>query len=293
MGRNRVGHRPGRNRSRAMTGGVAFAGASAAKALALLIASHAFAQEPPPAGGPTGAGFSMSSDPKLLAPLPPPSEEALKRNPPSSDPRNLEGIWLSGARVFPGPGGPQMPFTDSAKQRLQKNMQRARDADAQGKVLVTDSGRCRPMANIGIGADLFPAEIIQAPDKIAILQEEGRTRWVIHMNGEHPKDLTPSYFGHSLGRWEADTLVVDTVGVRASDGMFGFGMRSDKARIVSRLRKADGGRKLELTTTTHDPETYTQPVEGPKAVSIWHPELAFLEFQCEENLEGAREGMIE
>lgn len=302
MSLNRMGRGSGGGCSQGMLHGVTAAGACAATALALLIGSHAFAQEPPPGGIPpsnaatAGAppGLSTSKDPKLLAPLPPPSAEDLKRNPPSPDPRNLEGIWLSAPRTFFGPPpGAAMPYTDSAKQRQQKMMQRAREADTQGKVVLSDAGRCRPMGGIGVGGDLFPGEIIQTPDKIVILQEEGRGRWVIHMKGEHPKDLTPSFFGHSVGRWEGDTLVVDTVGLRATDGMFGFGMRSDKARVVSRLRKVAGGGKLEMTSTTHDPETYTQPFQGPKDVYDWHPELAFLEFQCEENMEGAREGMIE
>jgi hypothetical protein len=70
-------------------------------------------------------------------------------------------------------------------------------------------------------------------------------------------------------------------------------MRSDKARIVSRLRKSADGSKLEMASTTYDAEAYTQPVEATKAVSAWHPELTLLEFQCEENSEGAREAMVE
>lgn len=301
---------------RATVRGFVSASAWTVAALCVLMSGGSWAQEPPPfpaggpppggppggpppsegfpVGGPAGFGVGLSSDPKLLAPLPPPSAEVLKQYPPSPDPHNLEGIWLAEARPFPAMGQlPQLPFTDAAKQRLQQLTKRQRDADAQGKVLLTDSGRCRPMGAIGVGGDLFPAEIIQTPEKLVILQEEGRTRWVIHLKGEHPKSLTPSFFGHSVGHWEGDTLVVDTVGLRASDGMFGIGMRSDQARIVSRMRKTDGGMKLELASTVYDPQTYTQPFEDHKSVSTWHPELLMLEFQCEENLEGAREGMVE
>jgi len=59
------------------------------------------------------------------------------------------------------------------------------------------------------------------------------------------------------------------------------------------MRKIDGGQKLEQTSTIDDPKTYTQPMEGRKVVSYWHPGLMLLEFQCEENMEGAREGMAE
>jgi hypothetical protein len=109
------------------------------------------------------------------------------------------------------------------------------------------------------------------------------------MNRGHRNDIEKTYFGDSVGHWEGDTLVVDTTGLRARFGI--AGMYSDKARIVSRLRKIDGGQKLELTTTTYDPETYMHPYEGDKATSYWHPGVQMLEFQCEENMEGSREGM--
>lgn len=245
------------------------------------------------AGSPSGFGTTISSDPKLLKPLPPPPEEALRQYPPSPDPRNLEGVWLADPMPFPTGALPQLPLTDAAKQNVADRLRRQREADAQGKTLLTDAGRCRPMEGIGVGSELFPAEIIQTPDKIVVLNEEGRGRWVIHLNGKHPQHVTPTHFGHAIGHWEGDTLVVDTIGLRASEGAFGKGMRGDQARVVSHLRKSAGGSRLELTSTIYDSKTYTQPFDGGKSMASWHPELTVLEFQCEENMEGAREGMVE
>lgn len=262
----------------------------------VLLSSLAVAQPagPPPGAAPVAPGGDLTVNAKnLLTPLPKPSAESLKSYPLSTDPRNFEGIWLS--EGGPGGGGffgrgAQPPYTEKAKQSVAQMQQRQQAADAQGKVLLGDSGRCRPGAGMSIGADLFPAEIVQSSDKVVILNEEHRTRWVIHLNAEHPKNLQPNYFGHSVGRWEGDTLVIDTVGLRTAEG--GMNMRSDQARIVSRLRKIDGQR-IELTSITHDSEIYTQPFEGRTRVSFYNPEVAMLEFQCEENMEGAREGMVE
>lgn len=279
-------------------------------ALSALMAGQAWAQQPspptsgfPPGGPPVGAisadspggsGTTVATERKLLAPLPPPSAEVLKQNPPSRDPHILEGVWLSEPYSFPAGGRPQLPLTEAAKQHMAIRAQRQREANAQGRVLLTESGRCRPMESIGIGTPLFPAEIVQTPDKIIVLSEEGRGRWVIHLIDQHPKDVKPTYFGHSVGHWENDTLVVDTIGLRSSEIVFGKeGLRSDKARVVSRLRKFDGGQKLELISTTYDSEIYSRPVDTDKAVSSWHPELSLLEFQCEENTKGAREGMVD
>lgn len=278
-------------------------------ALSVFMGSLALAQQlsptaggfsaggPPPGAAPTGSpagdATTISSDPKLLSPLPPPSAEVLKKYPPSPDPRNLEGVWVTDPQPFPTGGIPQLPFTESAKRYITERAQRQREADAQGKVLLTQAGRCRPMEGIGIGSELFPAEIIQTRDKIVVLNEEGRGRWVIHLNGKHPQDVKLSHFGHSVGHWENDTLVVDTTALSRSEGGFGRAMRSDKARVVSRLRKFEGGNRLELLVTVHDSETYTQSVEESKMLATRHPELGLLEFQCEENIEGAREGMVE
>lgn len=277
-------------------------------ALALTsMAGSAFAQSPPPLppaagerpqsegalGTPAGAGTVISSDPKLLSPLPAAPEDALRRDPPSPDPRNLGGVWASVPQAFPTGAMPQLPLTETGKQRVADRARRQEIANAQGKTLMTESGRCRPMEGIGIGSELFPAEIIQNNEKIIVLNEEGRGRWIIHLKGEAPANLKASHFGYSVGHWEGDTLVVETTGLRANDGAFGRGLRSENARIVSRLRKFDEGRNLELVSTIHDPETYTRPVDDPKTLSTWHPELTVLEFQCEENQEGAREGMIE
>lgn len=284
---------------------IVHAGVWAMAAMAVFMSDQALSQQAPslpaagspadaaPVGSPGGGGTTISSDPKLLAPLPPPSAEVLRESPPSPDPRNLEGVWVADPQPFPTGGIPQLPYTETAKQYEMRRMQRQREADAQGKVLLTAAGRCRPMEGIGIGSELFPAEIIQASDKVVILNEEGRGRWVIYMNGKHPQDVKLTHFGHSIGHWENNTLVVDTVGLSRSEGGFGRTLRGDKARIVSRLSKSDGGMRLELVSTLYDSETYTQPFEAIKTSATWHPEVALLEFQCEENIEGAREGMVE
>jgi hypothetical protein len=155
----------------------------------------------------------------------------------------------------------------------------------KGTPLASDAARCRPMNDIGVGADLFPAEIVQSPTKIVVMQEEGRTRWIIHLDRDHPKNLKRSYWGDSVGHWEGNTLVVDTIGLSGQAEN-----TTTTTHIVSRLQKLEGGKKLELKVMTEDPKTYLKPVTRT-SVSEWHPELQLLEFQCEENPKGAMEGL--
>jgi len=143
------------------------------------------------------------------------------------------------------------------------------------------------MNNIGVGADLFPAEIVQTPDEIVVLQEEGRGRWQIYLNRGHPRSLQPNFWGDSVGHWEGNTLVVDTIGFNgAADNT------TTTTHVISRLRKLNGGHNLELQTTIEDPQTYLEPAVRT-TTSIWHPELQVLEFQCEENPKGAMEGLTQ
>lgn len=247
-----------------------------------------------PAASADGTPQGFVRVPKLLAPLPPPPADA---PPPSEDPRDLEGIWLAqplqhlglgslsnldARNPFPGPLG--VDPAKLTKQALAKR-QYAEEMNRKGTPLATDAARCRPMNDIGLGGEIFPAEIIQTPHKIVLLQEEGRTRWIIHLDRDHPKRLPGSFWGDSVGHWEGNTLVVDTIGFngKAQD-------TTTTTHVVSRLRKLDGGQKLELTVTVADPQTYLEPVSRT-SISTWHPELLLLEFQCEENPEGAMEGL--
>jgi len=77
-------------------------------------------------------------------------------------------------------------------------------------------GFCLPPGGPRSMGTPYPAEIIQNRDRIIIIFEGGGHVWrEIHMDGrEHPprEELNPTYFGHSVGHWEGDTLVIDTVG---------------------------------------------------------------------------------
>jgi len=225
------------------------------------------------------SGLRVRRDAKVLAPLPPPSPLS---DPPVADPRNIEGVWLGKVTADSLTTESPPPYTAKAAE-----MQRYKLAMlAKGTPLGGLEARCRPIGAMRLGADLFPAEIIQAPDKIVVLNEEGRTRWQIFMHRDHPRYLRPSYWGDSVGHWEQDTLVVDTIGFNGLQEYL-----STRAHVVTRIRKIDGGRGLRMEMTTEDPENFTRPFVQT-AEAIWHPDLQLFEYQCEENLTGAREGLL-
>jgi hypothetical protein len=96
----------------------------------------------------------------------------------------------------------------------------------------------------------------------------------------HPANVEPSLLGHSIGRWEGDTLVVDTVGFTEHSLGVGFGIPGGTGKhLVERLTLANGGLQLRYELTLEDPEYLTQPVTY---TAMWdhRPDLAFSGAAC-------------
>jgi hypothetical protein len=120
----------------------------------------------------------------------------------------------------------------------------------------------------------------------------------IHTDGrKHPQDLDPSWLGHSVGRWEGDTLVIDTVGTngrgRPLNGYVAGGVSSktdtaprlpvsEQLHMTERIRLVGDGQYLENEITIDDPKTYTRPFTVRR---YWmrRPDLDVLEYFCAEN----------
>jgi hypothetical protein len=124
--------------------------------------------------------------------------------------------------------------------------------------------------------------VLESADEITLLYEMPRMVRRIRMGGEHPEALQPSYVGDSVGRWEGDTLVVDSVGFNGYAELDARGQpTSPQLHTVERFTpSADGGIDIEVTIT--DPEYYAEPVNirrSWKKSGSRHP----LEYDCMEN----------
>ena len=105
-----------------------------------------------------------------------------------------------------------------------------------------------------------PFEILQTPGRVIMLFEGGNAVRQIWTDGRgHPADLDPSWMGHSIGHWEGDTLVVETIGLTDKTWLDTAGHpHSDALRVTERIRRVDHD-TLENTLTFDDPKTYTRP----------------------------------
>lgn len=136
----------------------------------------------------------------------------------------------------------------------------------------------------GIPGDMLvlALKLIQTPREIVMLTEIASPPRQIHTDGRHlPKDPDPSWMGYSIGKWEGDTLVVETAGLK--DGWLdGFGHpRSEQMRITERYRRRDFGH-MDLEFTFNDPKYYTKPF-GLKTALELVPDSDLLEYVCLEN----------
>ena len=95
----------------------------------------------------------------------------------------------------------------------------------------------------------------------------------------HPQDFNPSWVGHSIGKWEGDTLVVESVSF--NDMTAGVGVHSDKLRVIERFQRPDLGH-LQVDITLEDEEAYLAPVKRAVRATLI-PQEEILEFVCAEN----------
>jgi hypothetical protein len=208
----------------------------------------------------------------------------------------LTGVWVA-VGTFEDPAGPppwsNTPWPSNPPFTAWGAEQSRRLGDIRNVVPCQPGGPIFAMWELG----LFPIEILEAPDRLIIKPENSALPRRIFIDGRaHPPDLEPSWMGHSIGRWEGDVLVVDTIGTSGrTRGMNGVGSNaqvsaddrnprlpvSDQLHLVERLRLVADGEMLEDEMTITDPKAYTAPIV---VKHYWQrrPDIEVLEYVCGE-----------
>jgi hypothetical protein len=142
--------------------------------------------------------------------------------------------------------------------------------------------QCLP-GSIPLALLVFTFKIIQTPLEIVLLSETADPARQIHTDGRPlPKDPDPTWMGYSVGRWEGNTLVVDTVGLNDRAWLDGFGHpRSESMHITERYRRRDFGH-MDLEIAFNDPKYYTRPFTISTELTLI-PDSDLLEYVCNEN----------
>jgi hypothetical protein len=125
-------------------------------------------------------------------------------------------------------------------------------------------------------------------DRIYILHETGDAgaHRVVYMDGRKhpdPDTLLPTWWGHSIGRWEGDTLVIDTVGYNDKFWMDARGTpHSEKLHTIERWTRVNYGTMID-EFTLDDPVAFTRPITMKMAARIARPGVDLMEYICAEN----------
>jgi len=142
---------------------------------------------------------------------------------------------------------------------------------------------CLPIGMPMVATDPGPVKIVQTPGLIMILIESETTFRQIFTDGRKlPVDPQPSWLGSSVGRWDGETLVVDTAGLNSRTWLDAAGHRhGEQLRVRERFHRVDFGR-MELQLTLDDPETLTRSVSF-KLNLLLLPDTDLIESFCAED----------
>jgi hypothetical protein len=146
----------------------------------------------------------------------------------------------------------------------------------------TDAANCLPPGMPGVMGQPYPIQVLVTPGEVTIIQEAYMQVRHVHTDGrDHPADPDLTFNGDSIGHWEGDTLVVDTVGL-APQAVLQQGVTHTKnEHIVERIRLSDPN-MLEVKTHIEDPGVLAKPWETT-ALFARHPEYSLAEYICEQN----------
>jgi hypothetical protein len=146
--------------------------------------------------------------------------------------------------------------------------------------------RCKPSGGARVFLTPYGVEVVEMPDvkRVYVFDVGGpHTFRTIYMDGRpHPGKVTPSYYGHSIGHWEGDTLVVDTVGFNE-----GFWLDRSGLPHTTQLHTIERFTRLNLDTlhyelTIDDPGAYTAPFTG-KLDLIREDGTELFEYVCQQS----------
>ena len=128
-----------------------------------------------------------------------------------------------------------------------------------------------------------PFKIVQTPGLIVMLSESDTSFRQIFTDGrKHPADPQPSWTGSSIGRWEGDTLVVETIGFNDRGQLDAMGHRHSSAlRLTERYTRRSTG-DMDVQFTFDDPETFTAPVTVTVGMGL-RADTDLIEYICAEN----------
>jgi len=156
------------------------------------------------------------------------------------------------------------------------------------RILAGMPGYTRQVSCWPIGVPTFllypvaPIYFVQTPKEVVIMSQFDHQVRRIYLNVPHSERVKPSWYGESVGHYEGDTLVVDTIGLNDQTYVDNFRTpHSDKLHVVERFRMTNGGKSMEAIATVDDPGAFTTSWSAVQRYT--RADQEFLETNCAEN----------
>jgi len=155
------------------------------------------------------------------------------------------------------------------------------------------TGNCFPFGMTRSMNSPDPMQVMQNDKYLGLLFEQNSWFHIVPLDGrDHPKGdaLNPSWFGNSIGKWDGDTLVIDTVGFNGYTRLDTAGHpHSNQMHLVQTLKRYDAGH-IAYTVTVDDPKYFTKPWKNERTFTLMNIEI--IEYSCEEGNRALWEGRI-
>jgi len=149
---------------------------------------------------------------------------------------------------------------------VKETMKKDNDEVLAGKIAFTPSQSCMPSGVPGflaLGGNMNPYWFLQTPKEVWIIRSADSQVRRIYLDVPHSPNPKPSWYGESVGHYEGDTLVVDTVGLNTKTYVDTYRTpHTEKLHVVERWRVLDDRKAMEATFTVDDPDTYYEPWSG-------------------------------
>jgi len=179
-------------------------------------------------------------------------------------------------------GAGQLPYTPYGKQLW----------DSYDASKGDYAGSCLPFGLMRSVGGPHPVQIVQNDKYISFLWEQNSWFHVTPIDGRpHPKDPEPTWFGNSVGHWEGDTLVIDTIAFNGKTRLDTNGHpHSDQLHTIERYTRPELGH-IDYVVTIDDPKVYTKRWDSVRRFTL-RPDWEIMEYSCEENNKDIYEGHI-
>ena len=161
-------------------------------------------------------------------------------------------------RMVDGNPPPMLPQTAAVLE------QRLKDSE-NGKPYANTASVCLPqgvpyMLHAAVGG---PLQILETPGQVTFINDAYNEMWFVYLNAKHPpkEDVEPNFHGDSVGHWEGDTLVIDTIGLTTRTTLDQVGTpHSEDMHVITRVRRS-GPDTIQFRVTIDDPKAFSKTWE--------------------------------